>query len=389
MHTTSIRCLPGLALLLLAGLPVPAAAADKPGTNFLVYFGTYTGPKSKGVYVGRLDASTGQLTDVHVAGEVQNPSWVTIHPNGRFLYAVTEIGNDARTEASLSSFAIDAATGDLKFLNKVPSGGGGACHLAIDKTQKNIAVANYGSGSTSVFRLEADGSIGQRTAFQQHSGSSADQRRQRGPHAHAVVFSPDNRFLIVPDLGLDELVSYRFDAAAGTLAANDPPFFKGKPGLGPRHFTFDPKGRFAYILNEMGSAVTALSYDAAKGSFTELQTISTLAPDFKGENNSAEIAVDRAGRFLYATNRGHDSLTVFAIDKQGKLTEVERVPTQGKIPRGFGIDPSGKFLVAGNQNTGNVVIFKVDAKTGKLTPTGQVLEVPSPVCVQFLAAAKK
>jgi len=389
MHTKSIRLMPGLALLLLAGLPAAAAAADKTGNSFFVYFGTYTGPKSKGVYVGRFDAASGQLAGVHAAGEVQNPSWVTIHPNGRFLYAVTEIGNDARTEASVSSFAIDAATGDLKFLNKVQSGGGGACHLAIDKTARNIAVANYGSGSTSVFRLGADGTIGERTGFQQHSGSSSDPRRQRGPHAHAVVFSPDNRFLIVPDLGLDELIVYRFDAAAGTIAANDPPFYKGKPGLGPRHFAFHPNGRFAYILNEMGSAVTALSYDAAKGSFTELATVTTLAPDFKGENNSAEIAVDRAGRFLYASNRGDDSLTVFAIDKQGKLSEVERVSTQGKIPRGFNLDPTGKYLIAGNQNTGNVVVYKVDAKTGKLTPTGQVLELASPVCVQFLAATKR
>jgi 6-phosphogluconolactonase len=387
MHNSIIRCLAGLALLTAAGVPAPAAAAEKGGSKSLVYFGTYTGPKSKGVYSGRFDSQTGQLTDIKVAGEIQNPSWVTIHPNGRYLYAVTEIGNDARSEATLSSFSIDPASGDLKFLNKVSTGGGGACHLAIDKTAKSIAVANYGSGSTAVFRLEADGTLGQRTGFQQHSGSSVNQRRQRGPHAHAVVFSPDNRFLLVPDLGMDEVISYRFDAGAASLTPDDPPYVKVKPGLGPRHFAFHPKGRFAYGLNEMGSAVTAFSYDPAKGVLTELQTISTLAPDFKGENNSAELMVDRAGRFVYASNRGDDSITVFAIDsKQGKLTEVERVPTQGKIPRSFGIDPTGKFLLAANQNSGNVVIFRVDEKSGKLTPTGQVVEVPSAVCVQFLAA---
>lgn len=372
------------------GLPAPGPAAEpsQPGSSTLVYFGTYTGPKSKGIYVSRFDAASGKLGPINLAGEIVKPSWVTVHPNRRFLYAVSELGNDGRTEGAISSFAIDPATGELRFLNKVSSGGGGSCHLAIDKAGKTIFVSNYGSGSAAAFALEADGKIGQRTAFVQHHGSSVDAKRQTGPRAHAVVLSADNRFLFVPDLGLDQIMSYRI-GPAGALAPNDPPFVKLKPGLGPRHFAFHPSGKFAYNINEMGSAVTAFSYDAAKGALQELQTLSTLPKDFTGENNSAEIGVDAAGRFLYASNRGHDSIAVFAIDaKKGTLAVVEHVSTQGKIPRNFRIDPTGKFLLVANQNSDNVVVFRRDAKTGRLTPAGQVLEVPSPVCMEFLPAQK-
>src|SRR5436190_128911 len=282
-----------LATLFLA-LSFTAAASAKP---YFVYYGLYTGPKAKGVMVSRFDTETGKLEPPKLAGEVVNPSWVTVHPNGKFLYAVSEVGNDARSEGAISSFAIDTKTGDLKFLHKVGSGGGGSCHLAIDKAGKAIYVANYGAGSVAAFELAPDGTIGRRQALLQHSGSSTDPKRQRGPHAHAVVLSKDSRYLFVPDLGLDQYLGYRVGGAAG-LEANQPPFVKVKPGSGPRHFAFHPSGKFAYGLNEMGSSVTAFGYNPAEGSLKEIETLSTLPEDFRGEDNSAEIEVDAAGKFV-------------------------------------------------------------------------------------------
>jgi 6-phosphogluconolactonase len=363
-----------LTLTLAAGLSYAA-----PDT---VYFGTYTGPESRGIYYAHFDAATGKFDAPKLAAEIKNPSWVTLHPNRRYLYAVTEIGSDGRGEASVSSFSINADE-TLTKLNEVPAGGGGACHLAIDRGGRNLAVANYGTGSVAVFRLEADGKLGSRSAFIQHTGSSLT-RRQQGPHAHAVVLSADERYLFVPDLGLDHFMSYRFDRNTGTLAANDPPFAAVKPGSGPRHFAFHPKGKYAYGLNEIGSTVSVFSYDKARGTLKEIQNISTLPANFSGNSTTAEIQVDRRGRFVYASNRGDDSITVFAVGGNGMLTEVERVPTQGKTPRNFSLDPSGRFLLAANQNTGNVVVFRVDAASGKLVPSGAVLEVPSPVCIEFL-----
>ena len=356
------------------------------GGETRVYFGTYTGPKSKGVYVSSYDPKTGKPGPITLAGEVERPSWVLLHPTKPVLYAVSELGNDGKTQGTISSFTVDASSGKLTFLNKVSSGGGGACHLAIDKTGRFIAVANYGTGSVAVFQLEAGGEVGARTGFMQHSGSSTDPRRQKGPHAHAVVFSPDNRFLFVPDLGLDQVKIYRFDASNGSIVPAEMPFVAVAPGSGPRHFTFHPSGKFAYVINEMGSRVTAFRYAPATGALTVMQTVSTLPADFKGEDNSAEIEVDKKGRFLYASNRGDDSIAVFAIAKSGELTKVQNVSTQGKIPRNIRIDPAGKFLLAANQNSDSVVVFKIEG--GKLTPTGQVLEVPSAVCLQFARAGR-
>ncbi len=385
MHTLSSYPLNRrqLARALFGAVAAPALAA-KP-SSYLVYLGTYTGPKSKGIYVTRFDPASGKLDPIKLAGEVEQPSWVTLHPNGRYLYAVSELGGNV--QGTVSSFAVDNRSGELKLLNRTGSGGTVACHLAIDKTGKTIAVANYGNGSVATIHLEADGKLGQRISLQQHAGSGANPRRQRGPHAHAVVLSHDNRFLFVPDLGLDKIMIYRFDAATGAITPNDPPSVSVKPGSGPRHFAFAPRAPFAYGLNEMGSSVIAFAYDAAKGSLREVQNITTLPSGFSGENNCAEIQVDRAGKFLYASNRGDDSIAVFSIHpRQGTLTHVERVSTQGKIPRNFSLDPTGNYLLAANQNTNNLVTFKVNRKSGKLTPAGQVLEVPSCVCIEFLAA---
>lgn len=378
-----------LAAVMLAPLSPPgySAPGGKGHGKYLAYIGTYTGPNSKGIYAYRYDAKTGKLESIGLAGEMIRPSFLTVDPNQRFLYAVSELGNDGKQNGSITAFAIDRNSGMLTALNTVSSGGGGACHLVVDKTGKSLVVANYGSGSVAAFAVNADGSLRGPTVVIKHSGSSVDPGRQRGPHAHAVVLSPDNRFVYVPDLGLDQIRIYRLDAAHAGLTPNDPPFVTTKPGSGPRHFAFLPNGRFAYSLHEMGSMVTVWAYTPASGQLAEVQTISTLPAGFAGKNNSAEIEVDSKGKFLYASNRGHDSITVFAIEpRTGKLTVVQHVPAQGRTPRNFKIDPSGRYLFAANQDTNNIVVFRIDPLTGRLAPTGQVLEVQSPVCVRFVPA---
>jgi 6-phosphogluconolactonase len=366
---------------------VAALAADP---QYLVYVGTYTGPNSKGIYAFRFDTASGKLDPIGLAGEMVRPSFLALHPNNQYLYAVSELGNDGREKGAITAFRIDRKSGILSPLNTVSSGGGGACHLVVDKTGKSLVAANYGTGSTAAFSVSPDGRLTGPTSVIQHSGSSVDPRRQRGPHAHAVVLSPDNRFVFVPDLGLDQIRVFKLDAAKALLTPNDPPFVSVKPGSGPRHFAFSPAGKFAYSLHEMGSMVTAFAYDAGSGRSTGFQTISTLPAGFKGVNNSAEIEVDAKGRFVYASNRGHDSITVFAIDpQQGTLTVVENVLTQGKTPRNFKIDPSGRFLLAANQDSNNIVVFRIDQKTGRLTPSGLVVNVQSPVCVQFVPVREK
>jgi 6-phosphogluconolactonase len=382
-------------LLAWAGFPRPLRGESKkisPASSYLVYVGTYTAGTSKGIYDYHFDPKTGQLTPIGVAAEVVNPSFLATDPQHRFLYAVTEMGQEHgpdsyKKNGFISSFSIDRKTGALTFLNKIDSGGGGPCHLVVDKTGKMLFVANYGSGSVASFAIKPDGSIGERTGFDQHTGSSVDPARQKGPHAHAVVLSPDNRFLFVPDLGTDQIKIYRVDAAKGTFTPNDLPFATVKAGYGPRHFTFGRGAKFAYAVCEMGSSVAVFSYDPAKGSLTPVQTISNLPSDFKGVNNSAEIEVDRSGRFLYASNRGNDSITVFAIDPvKGTLTNVQVVPTQGNMPRNFAIDPTGQYLIAANQKSNSMVVFAIDPKDGQLKPAGQTLDISSPVDILFVPA---
>lgn len=356
--------------------------------DYFAYFGTYTRQDSKGIYAYRFQPATGKLTPVGLVGETENPSFLTVHPNQRFLYAVNEISNyQGESAGSVTAFSIDAKTGNLTLLNRVSAHGTTTCHLVVDKTGKCLLVANYGTGvSVAAFPVKEDGSLGEASATVQHTGSSIGPR-QKGPHAHSVNLSPDNRFVLVPDLGLDQVFSYRLDPAKGTLTPNDPPFATVTKGSGPRHFAFHPNGQFTYTLSEMGSLVTVFAYDGAGGTMKELQTISTLPKDFSGTNNSAELFVHPNGRFLYASNRGHDSIAVFAIDPlKGTLTTIEQVSTQGKIPRGFAIDPTGAYLLAANQNTNNAILFRIDQKTGRLTPTGDDLKIPSPVCVIFVPA---
>ncbi len=375
-----------LACVFLTTLSTSAAPAK--GT-YLFYVGTYTedGSKSKGIYAYRFDAATGQATPLGLAAETTNPSFVALHPNGRFLYAVNEVHNyKGPNSGGVSAFSIDRASGKLTFLNEVPSRGADPCYITVDKTGKYVLVANYTGGSVASFPVMADGKLGEASDFVQHTGHGKDPQRQEGPHAHSIDLSPDNRYAFVDDLGLDELLAYKFDSAKGSLTPNDPPFTKLEPGTGPRHFALHPSGKFAYVVSEMHSSVTALSSDLKTGTFHPLQTISALPKDFTGENDDAEIEMHPSGKFVYASNRGHDSIAVFAIDPaKGTLTLVEHALTKGKTPRSFEIDPTGNFLFAENEKSDNIVVFRIDQKTGRLTATGQVLDVASPVCVKFLA----
>jgi 6-phosphogluconolactonase len=366
-------------------------AKSGPGANdYFAYVGTYTGPKSKGIYGFRFNAKTGHLTPLGLEAAVINPSWVVTDPRHRFLYAATERseshgGGAYKENGTISSYEIDRKTGALKPLNKVSSGGRGPCYLLVDDSGKTLFVANYASGSIASFAIKPDGSLGAMISFDQNSGSSVDRLRQEGPHAHAVVLSPDSRFLIVPDLGTDKIRLYRVNIQKGTFTPNDPPFVSVKPGLGPRHFMFGPGARFGYALCEMGSTMAVFSYDRSSGSLKLIQTISTLPPDFSGEDNSAELQIDQSGRYLYASNRGHDSVAVFSIDpRKGTLTRIQIVPTQGKLPRSIALDPTGRYLVAANQMSDQMVVFEVDRKTGRLTPTGQVEPIPAPVTMVFV-----
>jgi 6-phosphogluconolactonase len=366
--------------MLLRLFPIPLLAASAfAAPGFIMYVGTYTGPNSKGIYAFRFDSGNGQVSPLGVAAETPNPSFLASDPASRYLYAVNEVGNyEGQRGGSVSAFSIDPQTGKLSLLNRVPSHGSGPCHLAVDKSGKLLVVANYNSGSHASFPIEADGKLGDAASVFQHSGSSVNPQRQKGPHAHCAAFSPDNRFVAVADLGLDKILVDRVGPGA-RLTPNDPPSGSVKPGSGPRHI--------AYVINEMASSITAFSWDPRAGSLREIQTTSTLPQDFKGENSGAEIEVHPNGRFLYGSNRGADNIAVYSIDPgKGTLTPVEHASTQGRTPRGFHIDPTGKYLVAANQDSSNIVVFRLDPKTGRLTPTGQKIEAPAPVSILFVPA---
>jgi len=383
-------------LFLLLSLVTASAAKDSPKDKYLLFVGTYTEKESKGIYAYRFDAASAELTPLGVAAETTNPSFLAIDPSRRFLYAVNEVPKyKGGNSGAVSAFAIDRQkndrqkndlpTGKLSLLNEVASRGADPCYIAFDRTGKYALVANYTGGSVAVFPVRADGHIGDSSAFVQHLGSSVNRKRQEAPHAHWIETTPDNRFAIAVDLGLDELLVYRFNPENGSLTANDPPYAKVDPGAGPRHLAFHPNGKFVYVVNELQSSITTFSYDPSRGALHALKTVFTLPKGFSGNNHTAEIQVHPGGKFLFASNRGHDSIAVFSIDSHtGALTLVDHFPTQGKTPRNFDIDPTGKFLLVANQDANNIVVFRIDPNSGRLTPTNQTHHVPSPVCLKFM-----
>lgn len=353
-----------------------------------VFYGTYAEGKEAGVYTAEFDPKTGKLTAAQLAGAAVNPSFLAIHPNGKFLYAVSEAPfKKGDPSGSVVAFALDAASGKLTKLNEESSRGADPCHLVVDKAGKNVLVANYTGGNVAVLPIGADGRLQPSSDIQQHAGKDASGKK-KSPHGHSINLDAENKFAVAADLGLDQLIIYEFDGAAGKLKPHGIAHLA--PGAGPRHFAWHPSQKFAYVINETGNTMTAFTYDAEKGALSEIHTLSTLPADYKKPSYTAEVVVHPTGRFVYGSNRGHDSIAIFKVDEAtGKLTAAGYEPTQGKNPRNFVVDPTGGYLIAENQETKTVVIFKIDPKTGMLSYTGDTLKVPQPVCIKFIPLPTK
>jgi 6-phosphogluconolactonase len=353
--------------------------------KILVYIGTYTRGKSKGIYVYRMHPS-GSLEFSSKTIGVNNPSFLAIDPRQRYLYSVNEVREfDGKPTGAVSAFSIDPKSGELMYLNIKPSHGTRPCYLSVDKTGKYVLVANYSSGSVCVLPIKDNGQLGDATDIVQHQGSSIDLKRQEGPHSHSIILDPANHYAFVPDLGLDKIMIYNFDLTWGKLKPNDEPWVRIEAGAGPRHFTFHPSGSYAYLINELDSTIVAFAFDEAHGTLRKVQTVPALPEDFVGTNYCADVHVTPSGKFVYGSNRGHDSIVIYRIDDDtSKLIYVGHEPTLGKKPRNFAIDPTGTFLLVANQDTDTIVTFRNDQKTGKLMSTGHVVEVPTPVCLKII-----
>lgn len=376
------------ASLLLSLLGILQGAEPVSHTDYLVYIGTYTrGSDSQGIYRMRLNAQTGEMTDLQTAASAVNPSFLAVHPAATALYAVSEIEQlDGKPTGGVAAFRIDRATGNLTPLNEQPSGGAGPCYVAVNSSGQVLLVANYGGGSVASLPIAADGALQPAATIVQHTGRSVNEKRQKEPHAHSFQFGPDGAFAYAPDLGLDQVKIYRVNDADATLQPAEPGYASTAAGAGPRHIDFHPSGRFAYVIDELDSTVTVFNRDARTGSLSAVQMISTLPPGATGTNYPADIHVHPSGKYLYGSNRGHDSIAVYQIDQEsGRLTAVQHQSTLGKTPRNFGIEPGGRVLLAENQQTGTIHSFLIDPATGRLTPTQYKIDVPRPVCVQFVA----
>lgn len=349
----------------------------------MVYVGTFTpsrGGRAEGIYVFRMDPETGALAPVQTVPDVESPSWVALHPSGRFLYS-----SNAVEDGGVSAFAVDPSAGTLSFLNRQSSGGASPAHVSVDPSGRWALAANYGSGHVAVLPIGQDGRLGAPSDVRRHEGPPGpNAQRQDGPHAHQIRFDPNGRFVLANDLGLDRTFVYRFDAENGKLIPNDPPYATAQPGSGPRHLAFHPSSRYLYVLNEIGATVNVFSYDAATGAPSHLEVVATTPDGFQDRNSTAQILVHPNGRFVYASNRGHDSIAIFRVDEAtGRLTPIGHESTRGKTPRNFNFDPSGRFLLAANQDSDTIVTFRVDPESGRLEATGAIAECATPTCLEF------
>jgi len=373
-------------LLAIASLSVfcPAEGAENPPPkNVNVYVGTYTGGKSKGIYLCRMDCFTGKLSEPELVAQTRNPSFLALNPAQDHLYCVGELWDASAGTGTVSAYAIER-NGKLKFINQQSSGAKGPCHLTLDSFGKTVLVANYAGGAVAALPVDDNGGLKEPSCVIKHEGKGPNPKRQEAPHVHSVNLSKTG-VAMVCDLGLDRIFLYRLDVVGRKLAPNDPPFVATAPGAGPRHLTRHPLGDWVYVVNEMGNTVTVYQQKLTDASLQEIQTVGTLPEDFKGQNTTAEVAVNpEGGHFLYASNRGHDSLAVFRVDADtGKLTPVGHVPSGGKTPRNFAIDPGGRFLIAANQDSNNLVVFAIDGQTGMLKQMQEIKDIGSPVCVRF------
>lgn len=363
-------------------------SADAQSGKEIIYVGTYSLRGSEGIYVFEFDRRAGTMKPLQSVSNAKSPSFLAIHPSGNYLYSVNEAAQAGPNNAgAVSAYAIDRSTGKLNFLNDQSSLGRGPCHISIDQTGKTAFVSNYGGGSLAVLPIKADGMLGAPTDSVQNTGTGPNTGRQEKAHVHSATIAPDNRFVYVADLGTDKLHIYETDVKNSTVKPAQTPYATVKPGSGPRHFTFHPNGKFAYLVEELTSSVAVFGRDAKTGALTLLSdAIKTLPTDFSGQNTSADIHVDPSGRFLYQSNRGRNRLAIFSIGTDGKLTSLGDEPTMGKTPRNFMIDPKGEFIFVAHQDSDNITIFKRDQQTGKLTYTGQSVNVPAPVCVVMVGS---
>jgi 6-phosphogluconolactonase len=363
-----------------------AASAAEP-TKSLLYIGAYTSGKdaAKGITVCDFDSQTGKISNPRLAAEMKNPSFLAIHPNKKVMYAVGEVAESAgKKGGSVAGFTI-GDDGSLKSINHQSTVGPGPCHVSVDPSGKAVMVANYGGGSVASFPVQEGGSLAEAASFIQHQGSSVNVNRQKAPHAHSIVPDPQGKFAFSPDLGVDKVFIYKLDADKGTLTPNDPPSASVPPGSGPRHFTFHPSGKYAYVINELAFTVTAFAYDAEKGSLTELQTISTLPADSERNGGTAEVVCHPNGKWLYGSNRGPNTIAVLHVDPAtGKLTFIGTQGEGVKWPRNFVLDPTGKWLLVGNEQGNSVTVYSIDPESGELHPTDSRLETPKPACLRFL-----
>jgi 6-phosphogluconolactonase len=360
-------------------LSARAMAAD-----MFVYFGSHGKGSHIGFSLARFDTDTGKLTEPVFLEEAEAPAYFIIRPDGKRLYTCNSFPG-----SSVSAYAIEPTTAKLRFLNQQPSGGGDPSYVSLDPSGRYLLVANFLGGSAAVFALRTDGSIGRRTAFIQHIGASLDPHDPRHAHAHSIRFDPSHHFVLLADLGLDKIFIYRLNPNTGALTSNDPPFASVAPGSGPRHTTFDPRGRYVYAINQTANSIVRFGWDSDRGALTQFETVSTLPEGFKGENTGAEILMHPNGKFLYATNRGNNSVAVFSVQTDtGRLTPIQHISTQGKTPRNAEVDPTGKWLLVSNQDSNNAVVFRIDQSTGRLTKNGDPVPVRAPFCERFLPAGK-
>jgi 6-phosphogluconolactonase len=386
---------PRLALAFALSLAPTLSAFGEPAKppasgKYWVFFGTYTNGKStsKGIYRAEFDLATGKLSAPELAAEMANPTFLTLSPDGKTLYAIGEISGQGpkKNEGAVVAFRVDPATGGLTKLNELTTGGPGPCHVNTDATGKYVITANYGGGSCALYTTKPDGSLDARTTFIQHEGSSVNKARQAGPHAHCGFFDATGKLAFVTDLGLDKVLVYKLNPADGTMTANDPAFVKLPDGAGPRHLHINAANDTAYVCGELDSTVNVVKMDPEKGKFEVVQSLSTL-PQPTGGNSTAEVRIHPTGKFVYVSNRGHDSVAVFRVDADtGKLTAAGHAKSADvKVPRNFNIDPTGKWMLIASQNGDNVAVFAIDPETGMPKATGEKVTLGRPVCVKFLA----
>jgi 6-phosphogluconolactonase len=366
------------AISVLAG-PTPAAAKGP-----LVFVTAFAPGEQGGIHAYEFDSTAGTLTPVRRTEGVENPFFLALSPDRKVLYSIHAKQFGGKENEQVAAYAVVGRTGELRLLNRQSAGGTAACYLDIDRTGKALLVANYASGSVAALPIKADGSLGEPASFVQHKGSSVNRERQKEPHAHCIVVSPDNKYAFAADLGTDQIVCYKLDPASARLTPNKPPFARSPPGAGPRHLTFYPTGKRVYVINELLNSVTVFDYEADSGTLAQKQTISTLPEDFKGTSYCADVKITPDGRFLYGTNRGHNSVAVYRIGEDGQLSLVAIEPSRGKGPQNLAITPDGAWLLCANMPGNNVTLFRIDSKTGRLKAAGEPIRQTSPSCIMLL-----